>query len=108
MKQTINIGKAFSRYPAGRAAEDGPYSGESFRENFLVPALTTADAVEILLDDTAGYGSSFLEEVFGGLIRVGISSGVIKDKLTLVSEDASLVKEIWSYIDDAIRVRREQ
>ena len=70
----IDIGKDFSRYPAGRYTSDGPFRGESFRSKFLVPALNNNHKIIVLLDDTAGYGSSFLEEAFGGLVRLGYSA----------------------------------
>lgn len=68
MKQ-FQIGRDYSDAPAGRYRKDGPYSGERFREDFLIPALSAEDAVEVDLSGVAGYGSSFLEEVFGGLVR---------------------------------------
>jgi hypothetical protein len=59
--------------PGGRFVKDGPFSGEWFREELLRPALEAAlrgrYAVTVELDGTAGYGSSFLEEAFGGLVR---------------------------------------
>jgi len=61
--------------PGGRFIADGPYSGEWFREEFLRPAVAEAlsqnDVVNVELDGAPGYGSSFLEESFGGLIRNG-------------------------------------
>ncbi|MCK5295500.1 MAG: DUF4325 domain-containing protein, partial [Alphaproteobacteria bacterium] len=48
-------------------------------------------------DGTAPYGSSFLEEAFGGLIRKGMD---IK-KLELESKDSLLIKEIQTYMDKA-------
>jgi STAS-like domain of unknown function (DUF4325) len=63
----------YARSPGGRFKSDGPYSGEWFRDDILAPALIQAtrnnDRVEVELDGTSGYGSSFLEETFGGLIR---------------------------------------
>ena len=62
-----------TRSPGGRFRADGPHSGEWFREEIIKPALEEAlregDRLEVELDDTSGYGSSFLEECFGGLIR---------------------------------------
>src|SRR5437016_2515802 len=59
--------------PGGRYISDGPFSGEWFREEVLSPALSAAiqsgEKLTIELDGTSGYGSSFLEEAFGGLIR---------------------------------------
>jgi hypothetical protein len=97
----IDIGKDFSRYPAGRYETDGPFSGELFRSRFLVPALDNKKQITIELDGTAGYGSSFLEEAFGGLVRLGYSSKQIKAVILLHSEDPSLIEEIEEYILDA-------
>jgi len=66
---TIDIGRDFSSVPAGRHPEDGDFSGQEFREKVLVPALEGHDLVVVVLDNTEGFGSSFLEEAFGGLIR---------------------------------------
>lgn len=68
----ISIAKDFSDVPAGRYLVDGDYTGQKFRENFLVPALKEADKshpVIVDINDVEGYGSSFLEEAFGGLVR---------------------------------------
>lgn len=70
--KTIRIAD-YARSPGGRYISDGPHSGEWFRDEILAPALVAAardnDRVEVELDGTSGYGSSFLEECFGGLIR---------------------------------------
>ncbi len=73
---TIDIASQFSRHPAGRVGSDGPDNGERFRSEFLVPVLLEAlkkDPVPIVIVDIDGcrsFGSSFLEEAFGGLGRV--------------------------------------
>jgi hypothetical protein len=62
-----------ARAPGGRYITDGPFSGEWFRNEILAGALREAvkrgEVVEVVLDSTSGYGSSFLEEAFGGLVR---------------------------------------
>jgi hypothetical protein len=72
--QTIDVASDFSRFPGGRYKADGENSGQAFREDILVPALRRAidtnSRVIVILDGTSGYPSSFLEEAFGGLIRV--------------------------------------
>lgn len=69
----ISVAKEFSQFPGGRWKKDGPNSGEEFREKLLKPALLLAsqqDAIVVIwLDGVAGYGSSFLEEIFGGIVR---------------------------------------
>ena len=47
---TIRIASDFSRFPAGRYTTDGPYSGQGFLENNLIPALQKGAKVKIDLD----------------------------------------------------------
>ena len=104
----IQVASEFSRFPAGRFRTDGPYSGQKFREELLVPALSESLPVTVVLDGTMGYGSSFLEEAFGGLVRVcGFKAIDLRKKLKVISaHDHSLETEVWSYIDEAgTRVR---
>lgn len=73
---TIDIADRFSRHPAGRVPADGPDNGERFRDEILVPTLRAALAcnegarVIVNIDGCRSFGSSFLEEAFGGLARV--------------------------------------
>ena len=98
----ISIAQHFSETPAGRYRSDGPFSGERFREEFLYPALLDSTKVQVQLDGTLGYGSSFLEEVFGGLVREnGMSFKEIKDKLEIISSRKLYLDRAWSYMRDA-------
>lgn len=97
----ISVAKDFSVYPGGRTPEDGPFSGEIFREEHLIPYLTTKEKINIDLDGTRGYGSSFLEEAFGGLVRKGFSSDEIFNSITFQTSSKSLEEEIKRYIFDA-------
>lgn len=99
----IDIAADFSRFPGGRYREYGKHSGEEFRNDMLIPALRQHDLVQVKIDGTVGYGSSFLEEAFGGLVRAGISNTEL-DKLEIVCEDADFLTfrdEILQYIADA-------
>ncbi|SDT01694.1 protein of unknown function [Pseudomonas asplenii] len=100
---SISVKKQFSEYPAGRYRRDGKYSGEVFRDDFVAPFLNRHDVVEIDLDGAMGYGSSFLEEAFGGLVRNHhMKPEVLRKKLKFKSNDEpSLIDEIWIYINDA-------
>lgn len=103
---TITIAKDFSRYPAGRYRNDGPYSGEKFRDDMLAPTLAllgNGERLHILMDGVRGYGSSFLEEAFGGLMRLqaNLTPELFWKKVEVVTEDASLKAEITEYIADA-------
>jgi hypothetical protein len=85
--KVINIGKDFTRIPGGRYRKYGPYSGEEFREEVLVPALKGHDCVTVYLDDVETYMSSFLEEAFGGLIRKEhFSYDDLKTRLTVAAQ----------------------
>lgn len=95
----INVARDFSKYPAGRYLEDGPASGQQFRDKYLIPTLKESKTLAIELDGTRGYGSSFLEEAFGGAVREGFSPAIVKAAFTLISEDQSLIDEIHDYIE---------
>ena len=100
----IQLAKQFTRYPGGRYRKHGDGSGQEFREDYLLPAFKSDEAVIVSMDDTAGYPASFLEEAFGGLIRAGITFDEIKRKLTLLAEkdEFKAYPEIaWRYIEDA-------
>lgn len=66
----FSIARQFSRHPGPRYRTQGADSGEALRAR-LVRLLTDNPNSKILidLDGTSGYGSSFLDEAFGGLIR---------------------------------------
>ena len=103
-RKTIVVSTDFSRYPRGRYSADGPNSGERFRTEFLGPALAGSGKVIVVLDDVRGYGSSFLEEAFGGLVREGLNAEELLSKLELVSKkDNSLIVEIQQYVKDQAR-----
>lgn len=99
---TVHVAKQFSRYPAGRNLKDGPYNGELFRKKYLEPNLKNHDRIEVVLDGARGYGSSFLEEAFGGLVRLGYGPSEIRSRISIVSkQDPTLNDEIWLYVDTA-------
>ncbi|GGF65791.1 hypothetical protein GCM10011332_19870 [Terasakiella brassicae] len=101
---TINICKDFSNEPGGRYKKHGAGSGEAFFDT-LVQAFATGEDVVIELDGVRGYGASFLEESFGGIVRKGIVSiGDVKKRLKLVTAKKYLEEEIWTYIDEGHQI----
>ena len=100
----ISIARDFSPSPAGRYESDGPFPGSLFLEKILLPAVRANDKVEINMDGTDGYGSSFLEEAFGGLVRAGYSPKALHQKLKLISSRKSYEQRVWDYIDRAASV----
>jgi STAS-like domain of unknown function (DUF4325) len=97
-KKVISVAGRFTRYPAGRYRTDGPFSGQQFREEHLLPILRAGETAIIELDGTRGYGSSFLEEAFGGLVRDGFSPEQVLATFEMRSSDKSLLYEIEEYI----------
>ena len=98
----ISIAENFSKFPAGRYKSDGPFSGQHFRDDILYPALRKYERVIVNIDGTMGYGSSFLEEAFGGLRReYNLSLNEIREKLEIQGEIDTYIKRIWQYIESA-------
>ena len=110
-KTDLSVAREFSRTPGSRYITEGNHSGEQFRESVLAPAVTQALAegavLHIDLDGTAGYGTSFLEEAFGGLVRdCGISGTELLRTLKFTSdEEPYLIEDITGYIKDAEEAR---
>jgi len=78
----INVAKQFSKTPFGRYRTDGDFSAERFRDELLKPVMRENPEVKIEIDFTGvafGMGSSFLEEIFGGLVRDGFTVDELKN-----------------------------
>ena len=102
---TVNVAKEFSLYPGERYRKHGPHSGEAFREELLEPrfkqALEQGQKLLVNLDGTDAYGTSFLEEAFGGLARQYGAQEVLA-RLELQTLDEPLLEyEIETYIRNA-------
>jgi hypothetical protein len=98
----ILIAEQFSKSPYGRYTADGNYSGENFLNNLLSPALDKYRTVTVNLDGTFGYGASFLDEAFGGLVRRGHTASSLRGRLNLIStKNFHLPHQIWKFIDEA-------
>lgn len=107
----IKIATDYSTAPGPRRMKEGRYSGEEFRKRLLLPRVKEAaengSTVEVDLDGTSGYGTSFLEEVFGGLIRNDkFDLATLHRVLQLTSnEEPSLLEEIAEYMNEAEQER---
>jgi hypothetical protein len=93
----IHLAADFSRYLGGRSRADGPRSGQQFRDDMLVPRFDDARAqgakLVIVLDGLAAVPSSFLEEAFGGLLRVreDLSLGDVERTLEITAAEPELL-----------------
>ena len=91
---TIRFVQDFSPNPFGRYLDtDGTRSAEAFRTKHLVPALNAHRHVVVDLSGYNYYGSTFLEEAFGGLIREGFAPADLKDRLKVVHEQLPSIEE---------------
>lgn len=97
----IIIRKDFSELPFGRYKTDSPYSAEAFRDEFIVPALKNYRMVTVDLSVNCGLASSFLEEVFGGLVRrYKYSPEELKSRMNIIlPENPSTVHRVWRFIE---------
>lgn len=97
--------KEFTKFPGARYKHLGPFSGEEFRDEKLIPAIEqNGKELVVNLDGVFGYGSSFLEEIFGGCVRKGIDPNImiaVVDNI-VSDDDEDLIEEIREYVNDAI------
>jgi len=92
----------YSKFPYRRKAPEGEFSGEFFRDTILIPALNKNDKVTVDLNGVLSLGSSFLEEVFGGLVRKGhYNVKNLRQKLEIDFDIKSYVDQAWKYAQEA-------
>ena len=107
----IKIASEFTTAPGHRKISEGKFSGEQFRKEFLLPKVREASGkkcqLTVDLDGTSGYGTSFLEESFGGLIREdNLTLATLDSVFRFVSqEEPDLLLEIREYLEDAEKER---
>ncbi|MBC6438636.1 MAG: DUF4325 domain-containing protein [Rhodobacteraceae bacterium] len=113
MSRTITISKDYTRFPGGRYVEDGAGNGTTFREDFMKPEMARQDGsvIRVVLDGAAGYPSSFLEEAFGGLVRVdGFAAKDVLNRFEFVANEpgfARYIELIKQYVRQAQNVTRQ-
>jgi hypothetical protein len=108
--KTINIATDFSDVPGGRFTTDGPFNGEDFRDKLLAPALRIHGGAIVIFDGTEGFGSSFLEEAFGGLVRkYDFDEPFLTNHLQLVADSSSAKRYkrlALKFIENAMQKRK--
>jgi len=112
-KVIVNVGRDFSKTPGPRYEKEGDFAGELFRKTILFPKYEEAESNDLPLvvdlDGTAGFGTSFLEEAFGGLIRENnVPLAKLKSRMTVKSdEEPDLLEEVESYMTRAEAERQK-
>jgi hypothetical protein len=101
----INICSDFSDTPGGRLIREGAYSGEEFRDTLLISKYLEAekqnDILEINFDGCYGFGTSFLEEAFGGMVRKHHKHGTLQRMRFISTEDETIPDNIKKYVKEA-------
>lgn len=84
----VSVLNDFSEYPGPRYSNQGEHSGEEFYHSIINKKFATAvvdkSTLEVNLDGTAGYASSFLDEAFGNLVY-DFGESIVKNHLVIVS-----------------------
>ncbi len=97
--------KDFSKTPGVRTVEEGDYSGVFYRTKILEPKFREAEEkdeiINIYLDGTLAFATSFLEEVFGGLVRAfGLKN--VRKRLRIISNQRPFyIDDINEYMEEA-------
>ncbi|WP_369427466.1 STAS-like domain-containing protein [Providencia sp. PROV236] len=98
----------FTKHPLGRYKSDSSGSGEAFRSEKLLPILKNSNEKLIInLDGTKGaIGSSFLEEAFGGLIRLeGFTLQELQQRLIIETVNEMYQIQIKKFLTNAEKLR---
>lgn len=102
MTKIISLATDFNPFPFGRYPSHGEWNGQRFREEWLAPALRSGETITVDLDGARGLSPSFLEEAFGGLVRIGFAAKDLSARLQIKSDrDPSFIDTIAGYIRDA-------
>lgn len=92
MKETTyHFATQFTTTPGGRYEARSEKSGEEFRKNVLQPLLDSNDKVILNLDGVFGFPPSFLDEVFGSLVKK-YGRAELEKRLSLILADDDLAK----------------
>lgn len=100
------IARQYTDAPGGRFIDDGPYSGEDFRENVLKPMineLSGKQKIHLIFDGAYGYATSFLEEAFGGLSREYGSEKTLGFFFLESNDEPEIIDRIVQYIKESGR-----
>jgi hypothetical protein len=106
----LSVAKDFNKTPGFRYRRQSPgTSGEEFRDNCLEPkyleAIEAEDALQVILDGTDGYLTSFLEEAFGGLQEKHRDQNILDTIEIISNEEPHWLEAIRGYVDKAKKAR---
>lgn len=98
----LKICEVFTDTPGGRTPEEGEFSGAEFRDEILRPlyneCLNRKEILQIDFDGCYGFGTSFLEEAFGGLVRKYKYKNVLDNIKLISNDDETILINVPKYI----------
>lgn len=98
---TLDVSK-YTDTPIGRDALDGPKNGSDYRDKYVIPALDDYQMVRLDFTKTMGTTPSFLEEIFGGIIRKRIlTPQELKRRMEVIYKYESVKRNVVNYINEA-------
>jgi STAS-like domain of unknown function (DUF4325) len=104
-KIALNIAKEYTPQPGPRTREEGHFSAEQFMDEVLLDkfdkAVSGGAKLIVELDGGYGYGTSFLEEAFGGLARKRGIAVVLRHIEIRSEEEPYLRDDVLKYIREA-------
>lgn len=106
-EKTLNVA-AYTDTPIGRDGLDGPKNGADYRDNYVIPALEEYVLVKLDFTETLGTTPSFLEEIFGGIIRKGIMPAEdLLRRTEIIYKYDSVKKNVAKYINEASKNKQK-
>ncbi|WP_170833964.1 STAS-like domain-containing protein [Pseudomonas argentinensis] len=100
-EKVFNVAE-YTDTPIGRNSLDGPKNGADYRDNFIIPALIDYQTIKLDFSETIGTTPSFLEEIFGGIIRSKVLSPTeLRRRVIVISKYESVKRNVKKYIDEA-------
>lgn len=100
----MRVAVEFSPDLGGRFIDDGDWSGQLFRDEFLVPRVSDAirdqEVLTVNFDGVSGLPTSFAEEAFGGLVRAR-RDWTVDQLRNAIRIEAPNSPKLWAYVQFA-------
>lgn len=81
----------------------GPFSGEQFLEEYLLPkykqAVEERKQLVVSMDGTGGYGPSFIEVAFKGLVEKTKDRKIKERLIVTFDDDPQMRRKLWKFLD---------
>lgn len=105
MTVLVNVGeinpKCAGRY---KGTHPGELSGEELRDDYIIPAISTNEKVEVDLSGAVRLSYPFVEEAFAGLVRkMQLSADILESRMSILGDSSD---EIWEMIRTTSKIQQ--